>query len=147
MQVTATTGAATSTDTSKRASFTASTCDNPVDFFTRLCAEATALAFDLSELANGSVTRLVRCVAFHELWSRLFVLALTVLLVGRVNGYMSLCLVSRQMNTACPLLSTSLQHKHTLLHLNMYRTGGTTWACASSSPSSSGRRRYHKKFT
>ena len=48
-----------STTESKRAAFTAATFDNTADFFTRLCAESSALAFDLSELANGSVTRLV----------------------------------------------------------------------------------------
>lgn len=86
---------ATTTDASKRASFTASTCDNPADFFTRLCAEATALAFDLSELANGSVTRLVR---------------------GLSLCVVALCLI-RQSDRPCDLLlSTSLHHAHTFVY-------------------------------
>lgn len=68
----------TTTETgSKRASFTAATFDNTADFFTRLCEETTALAFDISELANGSVTRLVRTVCMH---------ACTLLLYGACNG-------------------------------------------------------------
>jgi hypothetical protein len=41
----------------KTTKFPVAVFDNTADFFTKLCSETTALAFDIHELANGSVTR------------------------------------------------------------------------------------------